>query len=145
MKKNAPLSSAVFLARSFDRAQKPKSQEASDLSLDEPTTANSSCCLASPRNAESCTRDKRGSYSSKLYIGANAKNDERNPTRYTYNICGPSLDLRKYLLGLSLDFIDALVPAEAHGHFEFCQNRFDDVLHAIGSSESQTICIRPSH
>jgi hypothetical protein len=57
----------------------------------------------------------------------------------------PSLHFREYLLGLALEFIDALVPAEAHGDFKVRKNRLHDVLDAIGSSENETIYVRSSH
>ena len=57
----------------------------------------------------------------------------------------PSLRFRKYLLGLALEFIDALVSAEAHSDLKLRKNRLYDVFDAICSPESETIDVWPSH
>ena len=62
-----------------------------------------------------------------------------------HNARVPSLDPRKYLLGLSLNFLNALVPTETHSYLKLRENRLDNVLHAIGPSESQTIYVWPPH
>ena len=57
----------------------------------------------------------------------------------------PSSHFRKYLLGLALEFVDGLVPAEAHSDFKLRKNRFHDVLNTISSSESEAIHVWSSH
>lgn len=47
-----------------------------------------------------------------------------------------SFDSCEYLLGLALDFLNVLVPTEAHGEFKLRKDRLYNVFHSIGSPES---------